>query len=132
MRIDNPINYGGMLGEVKLFALSVTNAITKVTLQTEGWAICDGTTPAVQGVTNPTITTTPDLQSKFMKMSGDESSGTTGGAIAHTHGVANLNLKVVSSGSGANVVDIAAGTTDTGGGGHEPPFYEVVYFIKVR
>ena len=40
----------------------MTGAITKATLQSYGWAICDGTTPATQGISSPTITTTPDLQ----------------------------------------------------------------------
>ncbi len=34
----------GMLGEVRMFAISETGAITKLTLQNKGWAICDGTT----------------------------------------------------------------------------------------
>ena len=70
----------GLLGEVRMFALSMTGAVTKASLQGKGWAICDGTTPASQGITSPTIETTPDLQEKFIRMSDDETSGTTGGS----------------------------------------------------
>jgi len=128
----------GDLGEVKMFALSETGAVTKATLQGKGWAICDGTTPAAQGISSPTMTAaTPDLQDKFISMSNDETSGTTGGSATmdHTHNT-NLSLRNADSAS------------DTSGGGYKingnvstgsatvtenrPPFYELVFFMKVR
>ena len=81
-----PLNsVGAMLGEVRQFALSMSGAVTKATLQSNGWAICDGTTPTSQGISSPTITTTPDLQNRFIRMSDDETSGTTGGSDTNTH-----------------------------------------------
>jgi len=82
---NNAIINGGMLGEVKMFALSMTGSITKATLQAAGWAIQDGTTPVAQGISSPTITTTLDMQDKFIRMSNDETSGNTGGSDEHNH-----------------------------------------------
>ncbi len=76
---------GGLLGEVKMFALSMTGCLSKATLQGYGWAVCDGTTPATQGISSPTIETTPDLQENFIRMSNDETSGSTGGSDTHNH-----------------------------------------------
>ena len=149
-------NLDGALGEVKMFALSMANAVTKATLQTRNWAICDGTNPAAQGISSPTITTTPDLQDKFIRMSDDESSGTTGGASTDTHnhqwatGVsANPpnELQTRSSGAGAYTFDVNGNYMDmpsNGSGLNDqvytnntvvdtiPPFYELVFFIKVK
>lgn len=141
----------GVLGEVKMFALSMTGATTKAALQTRGWAICDGTTPATQGISSPTIETTPDLQDKFISMSNDETSGTTGGASSVVHNHKWLN----DDGSGTGKFDMTAGsgrTYNTSGANLDltsatweadswtdndttatlPPFYELVYFMKVK
>lgn len=79
----------GLLGEVRQFALSISGAVTKATLQGKGWAICDGTTPASQGISSPTITTTPNLRSRFLRHSADETTGGTGGSnsvnLQHNH-----------------------------------------------
>ena len=139
---------GSLLGEVKMFALSMTGAITKSNLQVRGWAICDGTTPATQGITSPTIETTPDLQEKFLRMSNDETSGGTGGSDTHTLTVAEIpshkhtipgtwDSNTWSSGTGAGYKSDAT-TTDTSntgsGDAHNniPAYYEVAYFIKVK
>jgi len=129
------------LGEVRLFALSMTGAVTKVTLQGRGWAICDGTTPVAQGITTPTIETTPNLEDKFIRMSNDESSGGTGGSETHTHTVSKSPHSYITNGSalayGINGVtgnatgritsDIITSSTDT-----KPPYYELAYFMKVK
>ena len=44
----------------------MTGALTKSQLQGYGWAICDGTTPASQGISDATITT-PDLRERFLR-----------------------------------------------------------------
>ena len=135
--------YEAPLGEVKMFALSMTGAVTKANLQTNNWAICDGTTPATQGISTPTITTTPDLQHSFIRMSNDESSGTTGGSDEHNH--------QTWSDAGSNGLGFNSGTDrayDTDGilqtttyapankwSANEstlPTYYEVAYFIKVK
>ena len=140
----------GVLGEVKMFALSVTGAVTKATLQARGWAICDGTTPATQGVTSPTITAaTPNLENKFIKSSDNETSGTTGGSLTHIHmwyyyeaqsfdsnGDAVSMVTANSAGAGTDLFDLDGNTnnlyTDQNSSTSEPPFYELVFFIKVR
>jgi len=118
------------LGEVKLFALSMSGAVTKATLQGKGWAICDGTTPASQGISTPTITTTPNLEHKFLRMSDNESSGATGGSETHTHDVP-LNSLVS---TGATNAWYASNTTDTNTGGAStlPTYYGVVWIMRVR
>ena len=124
----------GQLGEVRMFALSMTGAITKASLQGKGWAICDGTTPVAQGITSPTIETTPDLQEKFIRMSDDETSGTTGGSdtvdLSHTHGLTKTSEGVNEMKGG-----LFRYTADSGGSSSQdvkPPFYELVYFMKVK
>jgi len=104
------------LGEVKMFALSMTGAVTKASLQSKGWAICDGTTPTTQGISSPTIATTPDLQDKSIKMSDDETSGgVSGWSHNHTYTVSSSTLNT----SGVQNI---TGTQ----------FYELAYFIKVK
>ncbi len=144
----------GALGEVRMFALSMTGAVTKATLQGQGWAICDGTTPATQGISSPTITTTPDLQDQFIRMSNDETSGTTGGSDTHNHqfityisatnhtafrsdgSTATINLHVAPSNSNANSAAsrLKDGTAHlyTKLGSTLPSYYEVAFFIKVK
>lgn len=121
----------GYLGEVRMFALSMTGAVTKAALQAAGWAICDGTTPASQGISSPTIETTPNLEDKFLRMSDDETSGSTGGAATHTH-------TIVESGSGPGDKIMGGNTAadyyelTTGSSSNLPPYYEVAYFMKVK
>lgn len=145
----------GHLGEIRMFALSMTGAVTKASLQGKGWAICDGTTPASQGITSPTIETTPDLQEKFLRMSDDETSGTTGGSNDdHNHrwyGVAgtadnwhialeisNNYFQSFNSAGGqallpnGDSLDLANGFMYTDNAESQPAYYEVAYFMKVK
>ena len=147
----------GMLGEVRMFALTMTNAITKANLQAKGWAICDGTTPAAQGIASPTITTTPDLRTKFLRHSANETTGGTGGLATNIH----QWLKRISGGSHpefaysaitANNSNASKQSYDSSGaakdilysGTHmqddlyttsvdnQPPYYDICYFMKVK
>ena len=150
------------LGEVKLFALSMSGAVTKATLQGKGWAICDGTTPASQGISTPTITTTPNLEHKFLRMSDDESSGDCGGSETHNHQITyrdndsqsedkwvlgvdyyvNNNYDVAkcydSSGSVLDPTDLHTSNDRiddnlyTNKIDTKPPYYELAYFMKVK
>ena len=121
----------GYLGEVRMFALSMTGAITKASLQGKGWAICDGTTPVTQGITSPTIETTPDLQEKFIRMSDDESSGGTGGSETHSH---TVTMSYISNHSGNSHTGAGrtGDTSPTNSAGTIPPYYELAYFMKVK
>jgi len=156
----------GMLGEVRSFAVTIANALSVSDLQALGWAVCNGTTPASQSVSDPTITAnTPNLVDKFIR--GDASaSGGTGGQDTVTLTEAQMpshkHEQKISSGSSGTpyslqsdtsadipntsplcrVTTIAAqgGTLALGGGTegadapHEnkPPYYELVFMIKVR
>jgi len=144
-------DYAGPLGEVKMFALSMTGAVTKATLQSNNWAICDGTTPSDQGITGATIANTPDLQEKFIRMSNDETSGTTGGADTHNHqwhkqftGGSGHRINTTNTGNGTggtydssgNIVSIPSDPISvdlyTDENDNKPPFYEMAFFIKVK
>jgi hypothetical protein len=139
----------GALGEVKMFALSLSGAVTREALQAKGWAICDGTSTNSQGILNAVITTTPDLKHRFIQMSNDGSSGTIGGSASssHNHASATYNgygmagspfgstsgpskyLQGSSSGSsGHTTYDLTSSTTVA----TIPPYYELVFFIKVK
>jgi len=123
-----PAPSGSQLAEVKMFCLSITGAVTKATLQADGWAVCDGTTPSSQGIVGATITTTPNLEHKFIRMSNDETSGNIGGADTHSHGL---------TGSGANILNaVASGSnrlrSPTNSASSLPSYYEMVLFIKVK
>lgn len=126
--------YAGPLGEVKMFALSTTGAVTKSTLQSNGWAICDGTTSVAQGITSPTITTTPNLQDRFIKMSSDESSGTTGGSNTHNHtGYTGYFEEHNGTGSSSSSDRINGPHRHTiSSDSNIPKFMEMAFFIKVK
>ena len=153
--ITNTINGGaGVLGEVRLFALSMSGAVTKATLQGHGWAICDGTTPATQGITSPTIATTPNLEDKFIRMSDDETSGATGGSETHNHkwydhyqngspsGIyvtgSNDDREGQTFSSAGTAVDVSSYNNLFNVDGYtnkidtKPPYYELAYFMKVK
>jgi hypothetical protein len=120
----------GVLGELRMVDISRTNAILKTTLNSRRWAICDGTTPASQGITDPIITTTPDLRDKFIRMSNNETSGETGGA-------ASQDLTLVSTTENENggqpqILTIDGQASGTITINTVPPYYEVVMFIKVK
>ena len=148
-----------MLGEVKQFALSMTGSVTKASLQALGWAICDGTTPASQGITTPTIETTPDLQEKFLRHSANETTGGTGGGTTHSHqwgvkisggshpeytysSVTSNNSEATKQtyNSAGTVIDIPKGVGEYWNGdlytskesSSVPPYYDIVYFMKVK
>jgi hypothetical protein len=119
----------GHLGEVRMFALSITGAVSKATLQSYGWAICDGTSSSDQGISDATITTTPNLEHKFIRGSDDETSGGTGGTATHTHSVEGNSGGSIygSGGSSFHWATITSGET-----ANLPPYYELAYFIRVK
>jgi hypothetical protein len=141
-------NSKAFLGEVRMFALSMTGAITKASLQTAGWAICDGTTPATQGISSPTIETTPNLEHTFIRMSDDDSSGGTGGSDTHNHQYqtdssggdyvidtvegGTTHATYNSAGNEIDVPDLYLGDAYTNNADSKPSYYEVAYFMKVK
>jgi len=133
---ENFSNSKHFLGELKQICLSISGAETKANLQAKGWAVCDGTTPSTQGISDADITTTPNLQDKFIRMSNDETSGTTGGTTSHNH-----TGTTYTENEDATTMDGAGGYVATDNHTHNfttdtennlPPYYEVVFFMKVK
>ena len=122
----------GVLGELRCVMLGVTGGVTKATMQSGGWAICDGTTPASQGISSPTITTTPNLEHKFVRgSSNNQSSGSTGGAETDTTTMTAFSLFGIDTSpvSCVTLLDLSSAlfTVAT-----VPPFHELSYFLKVK
>lgn len=144
----------GALGDLKSVNISIAGAETIANQRIRGWAIQDGTTPASQGITDPDITTTDDMRDKFLRMSDDNTSGTTGGNLTHNHrwydrqGSTGEAITGTNGGTGeeANSYNSAGNALDisTSGVGdldidyytdkinNEPPYFEVVIFGKVK
>ena len=74
-----------------------------------------------------TITTTPDLQQRFIRMSNNESSGSTGGSDTHTHTV-DYDYSSPYWFEGAS----PDGHVTVSSGSSLPSYYELVFFIKVK
>lgn len=124
----------GILGEIRQVALSYTGAETLSNMITYGWAVCDGTTPASQGVSDPIITTTPNLAARFL-YGHATTSGTTGGATtnSHTHTVAVSATREFNN--GGETTPAAPNTYSTSAPSDTnilPPYYTVVFFMKVK
>ena len=139
--------YWGTLGQLKLMDLSITGSRTKANMQSNGWAICDGTTPATQGIPSPTIETTNDMRSKIVRMSSDESSGGTGGADTHNHQIGQNSgtqtYEIQGTGQEHQTYNEAGNPIDWPNGGTTasswskssstlPAYTEAVWFIKVK
>jgi hypothetical protein len=137
----------GLLGQIIQVDISRTGALSKANLQAKGWAICDGTTPSSQGISSPTITTTPDLREKFLRHSANETTGGTGGSatknLAHTHTYSGGNSAVQNSDNnlysasngGLNTSGVVSISLANGGSTTQdilPPYYDICYFIKVK
>lgn len=79
------------IGTILPYHLSVSGADSLATIRAAGFALCDGTTPASQGVSNPIITAaTPNLNSvsgysggRFLR--GSTSSGAMQAATDHAY-----------------------------------------------
>jgi len=137
-KIDLPI---GFIGEVRMIALSMTGADDLAYIKGKGWAICDGTTPESQGISNPSITSTPNMENKFMRMSNNNTSGATGNAD-HSHNIWGYGYIYPTSSSSGTIqgngpvvqgfnnsphheISIANNTSIV-------TFYELVFIIKVK
>ena len=133
------LNYG-YLGQVIWMDLSIAGAVSKATLQGVGWAIQDGTTPATQGIASADITTTRNLENKFIRASDDELSSATGGAdtMAHTHTIAVTGWGTASAATGKVTTSGSAGasaspnTSAASNTENRPAFFEMVAFMKVK
>jgi len=122
------------LGEVKEFAVTISGANSIATLRTKGWAVCDGSTGASQGITSPDITaSTPNLTDKFIRGNAT-TSGTTGGSATHTHTIAN-STQTEAGEVGAGRSYVLQGHNHTGATGSFstlPTYYTLVFMMKVK
>ena len=124
-------NNAAQLGEVRMFAISIGGAVSLETLKERGWALCDGTTPFEQGITGAVVTQTPNLTGSFPRMSSNQLSGGTGGSNTHTHTV-TMNYNSFDPGPNDRWIRAGSQTFDTGASSSLPPYYELVFCIKVK
>ena len=88
-----------------------------------GWVECDGA--AINDADSPMNgQNVPNLTSKFLR--GNTTSGGTGGAASHAHG-----LTTHSNGADAQANGVAQ-DGETGGASSLPPYYDVVFIIKIK
>ena len=104
----------------------------------------DGTTPASQGISDATITTTEDMTDKFVRGNAT-TSGSTGGSttMAHTHTDPASSNNGWGTGSGGNGY-LVTGATGAGFAQTDlatsaasataiiPPYYTMVFMMKVK
>ena len=151
-KIDLPT---GFLGEVRMVAISLTGADNITYIKSKGWAICNGTTSASQGINGAIILETPDLSEKFIRCSNDTTSGNVGGSESHNHiwrqygrtsiytynedGTDTYNKGGSVDSPGNYQVGFNLGNSNnsiskdyTSISNHLPPYYELVYIIKVK
>ena len=141
----------GIIGEIRMFHLSINNSINHNELINNGWAVCDGTTPSSQGISNPIIITTPNLKSSFIRMSSNLNSGQTGGTTSHKHtlpvgreGYYGTAITPNSSPYGTSGSSFSGHTFSASGQSASahylysesvdniPPFFELVFYMKVK
>ncbi|MFN8207389.1 MAG: hypothetical protein U0T82_08275 [Bacteroidales bacterium] len=129
----------GALGEVKMFALSMTGAVTKEALQAKGWAVCDGTSPLSQGISGAAFSATPDLRQKFIRASNDATSGSTGGqdniTVGHSHNMVGSSSGPSGKITGGNTSNLYFQTYTANADisfDNRPAYYSLVFFMKVK
>jgi len=138
------LNYNGIerLGDVIMVAPTLSGATSLASRITDGWAVCDGTTPSSQGITGATIATTPNLVASFIRGNAS-TSGASGGDSTHNHGgsttVTSGTTTVATSSSSSNTgFDNYSGSGNKvrpqhiNSDSHIPPYYELVFMIKVK
>ena len=77
------------LGTIIMHNPTISGAKSLADMRALGWAVCDGTSPAAQGIGSPTITTTDDMTDKFIRGHATTAGG-TGGSDTHTLSVGEL------------------------------------------
>ena len=115
------------LGSVIMHAPSISGADSIATMQGTGFAVCDGTTPASQGISSPTITaSTPNLVAQFIRGNAT-TSGATGGSDTHSHTIPRFSDDSGWSSPKSYWCPTATDDTVT-----LPPYYELVFMMRVK
>ena len=129
------------VGTIMAFAKDYINADNLATCRDKGWALCDGTTPASQGILNAIIATTPNLNGEKRYLKGSTSSGVSTDEnylASHSHDAGSLKFKIYSGttadlvGSGGSFTGSIAGTTTSAQNGTVPLSYTVVWLMRVK
>lgn len=114
------IGGGSELGNIIMHNPTVSGAKSISDMQDLGFAVCDGTTPASQGITSPDITTTPNMSGRF-PYGHATTAETTGGAGSHTHPASSPSYPGSSGSLGL-----------WGSASNIPPYMTVVFMMKVK
>ena len=147
--VDSLGSGGGVpIGTVISFLKDYAGAAALAELQADGWAFCEGTTPAAQGLIGAVITTTPNLNGQNQFLRGADTSGGTGGSASHSHlspvvfGGDGHHLKATwgygggSSAAGSIAFNWGSNSNRphmrTSSASSLPPYYDVVWLIKVK
>ena len=117
------------IGALTAFLKDFTNADTLATARSQGWALCDGTTPASQGIADPVITTTPDLNGDNRFLRGSDSSGGVGGRESFDYG--GLDEAATVGGTHDFVTGMDS-QQESGTVNLLNPYYNVVFLLKVK
>lgn len=111
------------IGSVTAWLKSYTNTPTLPS----NWVECNGQTlsdsdSVFDGQVIPDLNGTTDSDKLFLR--GSATSGTTGGAATHTHTIPDMNKWGAAGGS--------SGYTTTDASANIPPYYEVVWIIRIK
>ena len=94
-----------------------------------GFVECDGSVLSDAGsVYNGQ--TLPSLNSTHYFLRGSTTSGTTGGSETHSH--TSKAAYTINAGGGHDVWDYASGNNTTNTADTKPPFYEIVWLMRVK
>ena len=121
-----PRDIGSPPGTYLMVGVGITNAVTDSEMIARGFAKCNGTTPAAQGVVNPLITITMPNINNGAFLRANTTAWTTGGAsggadtinIAHTHtGPSHTHTGPSHTHTGTASGTTGAGSAHSHGGG---------------
>jgi hypothetical protein len=99
-----------------------------------GWLLCDGST-VIDALSSMNGTTIPDLNGDNKFLRGADTAGGTGGADSnsHTHTIpVGSRSDVAVTGAITFVTDVGPSTNSASANDNKPPYYDVVWIMRVR